>query len=228
MSIDPYIGPLHGNRGESRKRPGAPAGLTIALSRESGASGGSIARRVGQRLGWQVYTRELLEFLCANDAARQSILADVPPDASIWVDAQLDRLRREQRLPHDADSDEMPRLLLTLASRGQVLLLGAGAGYYLPRDISLHVRIIAPTGNRVAHMADWLRLSPEEAERQVQTRDERRAEFLLRRFGMRSAQPYEFDLILNSGLLSEETCTDAILAALKGKESDSQPDSRFE
>ena len=228
MTIDPYIGPLHGNRGETRRRPGAPAGLTIAISRESGASGGSIARRIGQRLGWQVYTRELLEFLCANEAARQSILADVPPDATTWVNGQLDRLRRDHKLPKDADTDEMPRLLLTLASRGQVLLVGAGAGYYLPRDISLHVRIIAPPEDRVAHMADWLRLSPEEAARQVQTRDERRAEFLLKRFGMRSAEPYDFDLILNSGLLSEETCTEAILAALRGKESDGQPDSRLD
>ena len=62
----------------------------------------------------------------------------------------------------------------------------------------------------------------------MQTRDERRAEFLLKRFGMRSAEPYDFDLILNSGLLSEETCTEAILAALRGKESDGQPDSRLD
>ncbi|WP_020472776.1 cytidylate kinase-like family protein [Zavarzinella formosa] len=228
MPIDPFIGPLHGNRGDNRERPGAPAGLTIAISRESGASGGSIARRVGQRLGWQVYTRELLEFLCANEAARQSILSDIPLDATVWVNTQLDRLRRDGRFPKDSDTDEMPRLLLSLASRGQVLVVGGGAGYYLPREISLHVRIIAPRTNRVAHMADWLRLSPEEAARQVQMRDERRAEFLLKRFGMRSAEPYDFDLVLNSGLLSEDTCTEAILAALKGKEADGQPDSRLD
>jgi hypothetical protein len=228
MSIDPYIGPLHGNRGAGRDRPGAPAGLTVAISREAGASGGSIARRVGQRLGWQVYTRELLEFLCANEAARQSVLADVPPEAAEWVTGQLDRLRRDPRRPREAEADEMPRLVLSLAARGQALLVGCGAGYCLPRETSLHVRIIAERANRVAHMADWLRLSPDEAGRQVQQRDERRAEFLLKHFGMRSAEPYDFDLILNSGLLSEETCTDAILAALKGKESDGEPDTRLD
>ena len=57
MTIDPYIGPLHGNRGETRRRPGAPAGLTIAISRESGASGGSIARRIGHPHGCEQQQR---------------------------------------------------------------------------------------------------------------------------------------------------------------------------
>ncbi|MGZ3333747.1 MAG: cytidylate kinase family protein, partial [Isosphaeraceae bacterium] len=33
----------------------------ICISRETGAGGGTIARLVGQRLGWKVYDRELLE-----------------------------------------------------------------------------------------------------------------------------------------------------------------------
>lgn len=228
MAIDPYIGPLHGNRGDSRERPTSPAGLTVAISREAGASGGSIARRLGQRLGWQVYTRELLEFLCANDAARTSILTDVPPDASTWVEHHLTRLRREGVITQSTEHDEMPRLVLSLASRGQVLILGSGAGYYLPREVALHVRIIAPRANRIAHMADWLRLSPDEAAKQVQQRDERRAEFLLNRFGMRSAEQYEYDLILNSGLLSEATCAELIETAMKCKEADGLPDSRLD
>src|SRR2546430_2095065 len=83
---DSFPTPLHGNRGESRARPAAPAGVTIAVSREAGARGGTIARRVGKRLGWQVYNQELLEFLCANEVARQAVLADIPPDAVEWFD----------------------------------------------------------------------------------------------------------------------------------------------
>src|SRR4029079_11959210 len=95
--------PLHGNRGDRRDRPSAPAGGAIAISREAGARGETIARRVGQRRGGEggtpaargcgrrrggrVYTQELLESLCANDVPRQSVLADVPADAAGWVAA---------------------------------------------------------------------------------------------------------------------------------------------
>ncbi|HKB06131.1 MAG TPA: cytidylate kinase-like family protein [Gemmataceae bacterium] len=220
-----FVSPQHGNRGETAARPPAPAGMTIAISREAGARGGTIARRVGKRLGWQVYTQELLEFLCANEAARQSVLADVPADAAGWVDAQLDRVRRDRGIDLRAEGREMPRLILALAARGQVVLVGRGAGYYLPRDRSLHVRVVAPLADRIAHMADWSRLTREQAAEQVRQRDERRAEFLLSHFSRRSTDLYDFDLVLNSGLLGEETCADVILAALNGKQ-DALDDSR--
>jgi cytidylate kinase len=219
--------PLHGHRGDRGGRPAAPAGVALAISREAGARGETIARRVGKRLGWQVYAHELLEFLCANDVARQSVLADVPADAADWVAAQLERVKRDRGIDPDAEGRDMPRLILSIAARGQAILVGRGAGYYLPRETSLHVRIVAPLADRVAHMADWLRLTREQAAEQVRVRDERRAEFLLKHFGRRSTDPYDFDLVLNSGLLGEETCADVILAALNGKQDVLDGDSRL-
>jgi cytidylate kinase len=219
--------PLHGDRGDRVTRPRAPAAVTIAVSREAGARGGSVARRVGKRLGWQVYDQELLEFLCANEAAREQVLADVPADAAGWVEAQLDRVRRDRGIDPRAEGGEMPRLILSLAARGQALLVGRGAGYYLPRESSLHVRVVAPLADRVAHMADLFRLTREQAAEQVRQRDERRAEFLLKHFGRRTTDAYDFDLVINSGLLSEETCADVILAALNGKQDALEGDSRL-
>jgi cytidylate kinase len=217
MNNDPFIGPLHGHRGERHKKTGAPAGLTIAMSREAGARGGSIARHVGRRLGWQVYTQELLEFLCGNDAARQSILSDVPADAADWVSEEMARLVREKLVDSNAEN-EMQTLLLTLASRGQIVLVGRGAGYYLPRESTLHVRIIAPLKDRIGHMADWLRLPYDQAAEQVRKRDESRAEYMSKHFGKHLVEPHDFDLILNSGLIGEETATEVIVSALLGKQ----------
>lgn len=219
--------PLHGDRGDSGDRPGGPAGVTIALSREAGARGGNIARRVAKRLGWQVYNQELLEFLCANEAARQPALADVPAEAAGWVEAQVERLRRDRGIDSAAEGGEMPRLILSLAARGQALLIGRGAGYYLPRESSLHVRVVAPFADRVAHTADWSRITHEQAAALVRHQDEKRAEFLLKHFGRHPTDPYDFDLVLNSGLLTEETCADVILAALNGKQDALEGDSRL-
>ena len=219
--------PLHGHRGDRRARPAAPAGVALAISREAGARGETIARRVGKRLGWQVYRQELLEFLGANEVARQSVLADVPPPAADWVAAQLERVRGDRGTDSEVDRGDMPRLILSIAARGQAILVGRGAGYYLPRETSLHVRIIAPLADRIAHMADWSRMTREQAAEKVRVTDERRAEFLLRYFGRRTTDLYDFDLVLNSGLLGEETCADVILAALNGKQDVLDGDSRL-
>src|SRR4051794_33035458 len=70
------LSPRHGFQGDrgapSGPRPG-PAALTIALSREAGARGATIGRRVGRKLGWAVYDKELLEYMAQEEAARQGM-----------------------------------------------------------------------------------------------------------------------------------------------------------
>ena len=56
--------PLHGYRGADEEEPfeRVPAGLTIAISREAGARGLTIGQRAGEKLGWEVYSQEMLEY----------------------------------------------------------------------------------------------------------------------------------------------------------------------
>ena len=56
--------PLHGYRGiESVGHFAGPRGMTVAVSRESGARGATIAHKVGAILGWQVFDQEMLDYL---------------------------------------------------------------------------------------------------------------------------------------------------------------------
>ncbi|MGL4420761.1 MAG: cytidylate kinase family protein, partial [Gemmataceae bacterium] len=79
---------------------------------------------------------------------------------------------------------------------------------------TLHVRIVAPLEERIAYMGDWLRLTPDEAAREVQMRDGRRTKFLAE-VQDTSAVPY--DLILNSSRLGEAGVAAIILAAVATK-----------
>ena len=60
--------PLHGNRGdrEPTKLLETPLGLTVAISREAGARGGSIAKRVGKRLGWHTDQTEETQYIVSG------------------------------------------------------------------------------------------------------------------------------------------------------------------
>ncbi|HVS36699.1 MAG TPA: cytidylate kinase family protein, partial [Gemmataceae bacterium] len=73
----PAEAPRHGYQGERETSPAAPrlpAGLCIAVSREAGARGGAIGRRVGHKLGWQVYDQEVLEYMAQDGVVRQGVL----------------------------------------------------------------------------------------------------------------------------------------------------------
>ena len=48
--------------------------------------------------------------------------------------------------------------------------IGRGAGCILPRESTLNVRVVAALEERIAYMAQWLRLTAEEAAERVRLR----------------------------------------------------------
>jgi cytidylate kinase len=211
--------PLHGfqgDRGPSPAAPTVPASLTIAVSREAGARGGTIGRRVGKKLGWQVYNQELLEYT-AQEGASRHIMTHLPPAAARWAEERLQTLWREQNLSQHPSIADIARIVLALGAQGEVVLIGRGAGCILPAKSTLHVRMVAPFADRVAYMSQWLRMAEGEAEEQVRQRDQRRGEFIETHFHRRPGDVYQYDLILNSWLLGEEVCAELIAKAARAK-----------
>jgi cytidylate kinase len=211
--------PLHGYRGDrsSTNQPFLPGGLTIAISREAGSRGTSIARRAGDKLGWQVYSQELLEYIAQEATVRQEILGNLSPAAVHWVEEQLERVQNEHGIHRHPAQIDMARIILALGATGEVILIGRGAGCILPRSSTLHVRVVAPRDDRIAYIGQWLRLSAEEATDQVRLRDERRAEFLRTHFRRDVSDVYQYDLLLNSTLLGEDLCAELLSQAARAK-----------
>jgi len=213
--------PRHGYRGErahSMVPPPVPAGLTIAISREAGARGSTIGTRAGQKLGWQVYNQELLEYIAHEEAFRQNIFDTLSAEATRWADDQLQKLLREQNLSQHPAIMDLARIVLALGAQGEVVIIGRGAGCILPSDSTLNVRIVAPLNDRIAYMSQWLRLTEKQASEEVRLRDSRRAEFIPTHFHRQPGDIYQYDLLLNSSLLGEDLAAEMIAAAARSKD----------
>jgi cytidylate kinase len=217
--LEPGESPLHGYRGadEAEPAPGVPAGLSIAITREAGSRGATIAQRAGEKLGWEVYSQDMLEYGAQNASLREELLAKVPHGAAAWIDERLNYLLQETSLSRHPNILELARLALTLAAQGNVILLGRGAGFILPTRSTLHVRLVAPLQDRIAYMSQWLRLTEEEAVEQVKKRDQQRTDFLATHFHRKPNDVHVYDMLLNTSLLGEERCADLIAAAAKAK-----------
>src|SRR6476620_2991135 len=112
--------PKHGYRGEGP--PAAkrwPCGLTIAVSREAGARGSSIARRVGRKLGWQILDQDQLEFMAQSESAVQSL----PEAAQAWAEDWLDRLLRSRLVSQDPAVLRLARIVIALGAQGETVLI---------------------------------------------------------------------------------------------------------
>jgi len=65
---------------------------TIAVSREAGSGGASIAREIGRRLGWAVYDHELLDKISAETGLRTELLESLDENGTSGA-----RIRRADR-----------------------------------------------------------------------------------------------------------------------------------
>lgn len=217
----PPESPLHGFQGNRLRPPVGdvlPAGLAVAVSREAGARGGTIARRVGRKLGWQVYNQELLDYISQEGAFRDNLFATLPARVGEWADQRVEQLVAGRQLSEDPGVRNLARTILAVSSPGEVVLLGRGAGCILPRESTLHVRIMAPRADRIAYMAQWLRLTVADATDQVRLRDDSREHFLRTHCCRDPNDIYQYDLLLNSTLLREDLCVDLIVQAAKAKQ----------
>lgn len=212
--------PLHGFRGDAPAPASVtrPRGLAVAISREAGARGGTIARKVGELLGWQVFDRDTLEYLTQDDTARAQLLADVPDPAREWADDHLARLQRAAKLTTEPGTVALLRLVLLAAARGDAVIVGRGAGFLLPSETTVHVRIVAPFEARVAYFADCLRMPRAEAAAEVRARDDRRARYLTHAIGQDGTNPTSYDLVVNSARLGIEPTAQFIGWAVRIKQ----------
>lgn len=210
--------PLHGFQGDRERLPAPliPLGPSVAISREVGARGGEVARRFSSKTGWPVYDAELLGYSSQDPGALDNLRAELPPEADDWIEQRMHLLQQRGLLGNDPSFERVTRLILALAAKGDAVFVGRGAGFILPRESTLHVRMIAPLADRIAYMSQWLRLSRAEAESQVALREAKRAKFLEQCFHL-SEGAVIYDMVLNSSALGEQLCADLIIQALRCK-----------
>ncbi len=207
-------------RGEEDQAPAAVAGpaarfQNICISREAGAGGGAIARLVGQRLGWKVYDNELIEAIAHRMGVSLDEVRTLDELAPSVVQDWLLPLREEYYAPQEAYLDHLAKLIEAIGRAGESILVGRGAGYMLPRETTLSVRIVAPLKPRAQRLAERMGVSFRTARRAARDLDRRRLQFDRTMHRANSSDPHSFDLVLNSESLGLEIAAEVIVHAVE-------------
>ncbi|MBV8311407.1 MAG: cytidylate kinase-like family protein [Planctomycetaceae bacterium] len=187
----------------------------ICISREAGAGGGTIARLVGQRLGWKVYDHELLEAIAHRMGLPVDEVRCFDELAPSVVQDWLLPLREEHYAPQEAYLDHLAKLIEAIGRAGESVLVGRGAGFLLPRETTLSVRIIAPLRYRALRLAERMGVSVRTARRAAKDLDRRRAQFDRTMHRIVSADPHNYDMVLDSHSLGLDIAVEVIARAVE-------------
>jgi cytidylate kinase len=193
----------------------APVAFTIAISREAGAKGGAVAAKLGDRLGWPVYDRELLRHIAEEMGLSERLLDSVDEKRVNWLMTYLQAFASNNAVSPGAYLYTLSKVVLSLAAHGECVIVGRGAAQFLPPEKTLRVRLVAPLDDRIGVMQKRIGLQHEQAARRVESTDLDRTNFVREHFHRDPADPTLYDLILNTSRFTVEECAEIIEQGLR-------------
>ena len=188
--------------------------MVITISRQYGAGGSDVARRVADALGWSVVDNELVERV----AERAGISAAEVAERDERAPGFVERLTRTLAAATPdlfpppggtvADLDEATLVRITegvvgeMAGKGRVVLVGRAAPAVLAQqEDALHVKLVAPRPFRIHAASQRLGMDPAEVVKIVDDTDTMRARYHREYYHRDWADPLNYHMVLNTGAL---------------------------
>ncbi len=218
-SLEHVVGGVAGAQQHWQTRHRETAGstgptFTIAIAREAGAPGTSVAREVGRRLGWQVYDHELLERIAAEHGLRVSLLESLDERRQSWLVEVMEAFSQHANIGESGYVRHLTQTILSLGAHGCCVIVGRGAAHLLPPATTLRVRLVGELPDRINAIMRQRGLSKHDAARWVEHTNRERIAFIKDHFHKDPTDPHQYDLFLNSSRWSVMECADLILDGL--------------
>ncbi|HEX6895248.1 MAG TPA: cytidylate kinase-like family protein [Bryobacteraceae bacterium] len=196
----------------------------VTIEREYGSGAANIARKLAERMGWTLWDQAL-----TDEIAR---LMDCPSQTVVEREERRDTLTyrlfksfmrgsfegsvnapRLKMVDADCIREVAQRLVIDIAQKGNAVIVGRGAAYYLhDRADALHIFIYAPFEEKVHRLISTGKTENEAVEL-VETVDQERSEYIQKYFNIEWPSREFFHLMINSGI-GEEMAIETILNAV--------------
>jgi cytidylate kinase len=201
----------------------------ICISRADGAGGRAIGRLVAERLGFRYVDEEIVARAAAKGGISPADVADEEQRKSALV-----RLLRElgrgaatesygftgpaspasSAPAPDAIRGLVQDAIVETATSGRVVIVAHAAARTLSGDPGvLRVLVSASPEARARRVAEAQELELKEARRAIADSDTARADYIRRFYDVRSEQPTDYDLVINTDAVTFERAAELVALA---------------
>ena len=186
----------------------------ITISRQQGSGGKEIARILGELLNWQVYDKEILNYMAENMHVHASVLESVDGRTTNWIEDCLSGFFMDRPVGQWEYARHLVRVLLVIARHGRAIILGRAAGLILPSDRGLSVRVAAPFELRCARYAEEKEVSVKAARALVEKADREQQQFGKKLLREDVWDCKHYDIVCNTAKLSATSAAKLIWRTL--------------
>ena len=202
----------------------------MCISHATGAGGEEVGRLVAGDLGFLFVDDEIVARAAADGGIHPGEVADEERRKSLAARlvAALGQGGEAWSVTHGTApslearrSDDIRALIretiVQTATRGRVVIVAHGASHVVPRGTeALRVLVTASPTTRARRVGDAKGLDDEGARREVKREDAARRDYLRRFYDIDDEQPTQYDLVVNTDVLSLEQAARLVVQAAAG------------
>lgn len=189
----------------------------ITISREAGSGGRPIAKAVAKKLKFKLYNKELIDMMAKEAKKRKQLIESLDEKERGLVEELVYSLFDPEYVSGETYFKNLCRIVLTVARKGNCVILGRGGNFITSHYGGLHVRIVAPFLVRAGYTAQFEGYTIYEARERMEKFDKDRKEFIQQYFGKNPSNANYYDLVVNTTYLGIKEAAEIIVTAFKQK-----------
>jgi len=171
--------------------------ITICFSRKIGVGALEVADILAEKINYHVFDREIIEHMASNAKVSEKTVALFDELYPGRLNELGSFLFGEKSFIKSDYSKHLFKTVLSIAHLEHSIFVGRGAHLILPRDTVLAIRFIAGKEHRINRLAKILKITKEQADRELDTIDNEQKDFFKKVYNKKDASPYEFDMVIN-------------------------------
>ena len=188
----------------------------LTISQQSGSNGIELGRAVAKRLGWQVYDKEIVNYISENTHVRKHMVELFDEKARTEMDTLISTVLDKNAINKEIYLKQLTKTIVTLGRHGNAVIIGRGGHFILPDSMALKICILRNFSERVKEFTKKTG-NPSHAEKELKKNDIMRSLFIRKNFGKDADSPVHFDLILNLSKIDVDTAENIVVNALCAK-----------
>ena len=190
-----------------------PSPYTITISREAGAGGSEIARRLAEELKMDLMGGQIIERVAKNAKMSTNVVETLDEKAVSRVDSMINSLFVSRHLSPDSYLRHLTWVLGTIAEHGNAIVVGRGANFVLPKEKTFRIRFVAPKEYRIQHFITSRGMTKADATKYVEKRDEDRMGYIKNYFKADASDPSHYNMVINTEMTGIEGAVKIVVAA---------------
>ena len=190
------------DRWRREKKPGH--GFVITISRQPGAGGSEIARRLAKEFNMLLIGSQIIRRVAESSKMSAKVVETLDEKAVTRIDNMVNSMFAKRHLSPDAYFRHLTRVIATVGEHGDSILVGRGANFIFARKRPVVCASSRRSIWRIQHFMETYHMSHDEARQYVLRRDADQRGFIMQYFKVHIPDPSHYDIVLNTEMLGIE------------------------